>query len=559
MKKILKKIVYNISTLLLVVLLATSCESVLDKDNLAAISPNVVFTDAKIADAYMVNVAAASLPEWPVGESVWSDETQNPEGSIVAYGEQISALGVPSWNNSYILMRKINVFLEEMENSTFEASVKDPLMGQAYFWRAYNYFLMVRSYGGVPYLKNSQNLTDDLFVERNKTSECFNFMIEDLNLAIDLLADKYTGDEVSKVDKAAAYAFKGRVLLYRASPQFNPSGNASLWNEAFTANKEAYDWLLNEGYELYPGFADFWFDELNSEVIFVTRYNDPESTSGRARLCRPVSEIVGGPGSTQPTQELIEAFPMIDGTPVANHPDYSLDTYTQNRDPRFYATVVNNGDIWALSGVADRIQYTYAGYDPDGYGATWGTKTGYFCRKAVDPMVAKELAGYDETDWVEIRLAEVMLNYAETANMTGDQATAYDMLKAIRNRAGISAGTDGLYGLEANMGMTEMLDAIMLERQIELAYEGKRFWDLRRMRWLQDFNGTSRHGLLVTPKDQSDIAQGFTYEVIELDNSQKLNYPENYYFFPIPETELRNNPNIKQTNGWYEGGFDPLQ
>nr|WP_262921472.1 RagB/SusD family nutrient uptake outer membrane protein [Maribellus maritimus] len=507
----------------------------------------------------MVNVAAASLPDWPVGESVWCDETQNPEGSIVAYGEEIDAIGVPSWNSSYNLMRKINVFLEEMEGSPIDTDVKDKLMGQAYFWRAYNYFIMIRAYGGVPYLKKPQSLTDDLFVERNKTSECFDYIVEDLDQAIGLLPDKYTGDEAGKVDKAAAYAFKGRVLLFRASPQFNPQNNATLWNAATTANQEAYTWLINKGYALYPDFSGFWFDELNSEVIFATRYNDPEKVSGRARQCRPVSEIIGAPGSTQPTQELIEAFPMEDGKPINNHPAYSLDTYTENRDPRFYATVVNNGDIWPLSGVADRIQYTYVGYDPDGYGAQWGTKTGYFCRKAVEPAVEKELAGYDETDWVEIRLAEVMLNYAETANMTGDQTTAYTMLKAIRSRAGILPGSDGLFGLKSNMTQTEMLNAIMLERQIELAFEGKRFWDLRRLRWLQDFNGKSRHGLRVTPKDNNDLLQGFTYEVIELDNQQKLHYPEGYYFFPIPENELRNNPNLKQTDGWYEGGFDPLQ
>lgn len=542
-------------------LFASSCEEVLDRDNLAAISPNVVFTDYKVARAYMDNVADKSLPEWPLAVSAWSDEVQHTDQGGVSYGQanQATNVGAKNWNTAYQTMRMINVFIAEMEDSPIETQMKNGLVGQAYFWRAYNYFEMVKVYGGVPYLKHAQTLSEDLFVKRNKTSECFNFIAEDLDKAIELLPEKYTGDEAGKINRASAYALKGRVMLYRASPQFNPTGNATLWTDAFNANKAAYDWLIANGYGLYPDFANVWFNELNKEVIFVTRYNNPEKVSGRARACRPQSEIINAPGPTQPTQELVEAFPMNDGTPITEHPDYDLSTYTQNRDPRFYATVVNNGDLWELGGKAGRIQWTYKDYDPDGFGRQWGTRTGYFCRKAVPTAPTRELAGLDGTDWIEIRFAEVMLNYAEAANQVGNQTIAYDMLKAIRQRAGILPGDDSMYGLKSGMTQEEMLKAIMLERQIELAFEGKRFWDLRRLRWLQDFNGKSRHGLVATPINPSDLSVGFTYEVAALDIAQKLNYPESYYFFPIPESELRNNPNMAQTDGWNEGGFNPVE
>src|SRR5690606_24108891 len=176
---------------------------------------------------------------------------------------------------------------------------------------------------------------DDLFVPRNKTSECFDLILDDLDQAIALLPEKYTGDEAGKINRGTAYALKGRIALYRASPQYNTSGSAVHWNSAFTANKEAYDWLVAEGYGLYPNFEQLWFDELNKEVIFVTRFNNPEKVSGRARACRPQSEIINAPGPTQPTQELVEAFPMRDGRPISAHPDYDLSTYWEDRDPRF--------------------------------------------------------------------------------------------------------------------------------------------------------------------------------------------------------------------------------
>ena len=555
----------KIHILFFILILSASCQKVLDKKNLGAITSTLVYNDYKLATSYMDYIAAQSLPNWPIDEDKYCDEGSPFKVTSVGYGQatKASEISAVNWATAYSTIRSINVFLEEMKSSPIDLIQKTGLLGQAYFWRAYIYFNLVKIYGGVPYLRKAQKVEDSLFVARDKTSDCFTLMIEDLDSAILMLPEKFSTSEAGKINRATAYAFKGRVFLYRASPQFNPDDRQELWREAFDANKEAYDWLVSKGYGLYSNFGGLWFTELNNEVIFVTRYNNPEKISGRAKACRPFSEVTAAGTANffiRPTKEIVDAFPMKDGKPITNNPNYNLNTYWNNRDPRFNATIVYNGALWELSGKTGRIQWTYVGSVPDGYLQPSGTTTGYFTCKAVPNAITAPLAFQDGTDWIELRFAEVVLNYAETANkVAGQQSIAYDMLKAIRKRAGIDAGTDQMYGLKATMSTDEMVDAIMLERQIEFAFEGKRFWDLRRMRWLQRLNGTVRHGLSSTPINKNDLTKGFTMLIFDVDKTLKLNYPLNYYFFPIDQVEIQNNPKLKQTDGWYEGGFNPLE
>jgi hypothetical protein len=209
------------------------------------------------------------------------------------------------------------------------------------------------------------------------------------------------------------------------------------------------------------------------------------------------------------------------------------------------------------------------------------TETGYYCRKAVDPSLDANLAYNNPTDFIEIRFAEVMLNLAEAANKIGNTNEAYDELIALRTRAGIDQGTDNMYGLDPGMTQDEMHDAIMLERKIELAFEGKRHWDLRRNRMFEEkLNGTRRHGhrveLLIDKDDFFNMVSSMTtQEVIDLMNTNYTDYFEHttvdrdiqfainwkpeYYFYAIPQEHTRLNSKLEQTMGWAGGTFDPLQ
>ena len=205
------------------------------------------------------------------------------------------------------------------------------------------------------------------------------------------------------------------------------------------------------------------------------------------------------------------------------------------------------------------------------------TNTGFYLRKAIDPTVSASNVQFSGTDWMEIRFTEVLLNLAEAAAGVNKLSEAYDELKAIRARAGIEAGADGLYGLQAGMNRSEMIAAVLYERQIELAFEGKRYWDLRRHKLIEPtLNGKRRNGVVVTYKSfggmtpaqfqlqrtnmtlDSAYTYYFTIAPKVLDTRYAINWKPEYYFFAIPTAAINNNPRLEQTTGW-GGTFDPLQ
>lgn len=269
---------------------------------------------------------------------------------------------------------------------------------------------------------------------------------------------------------------------------------------------------------------------------------------------------------------MVQSYPMKSGLPISD-PESGYDSvlFFKNRDPRFDVSIAYNTCLWELSGQTGRIQFIY----PNAY-TTGGTSgTGYLCRKAINVSYTPYQTERSSTDWIEIRFAEVLMNFAECAAKIGNISEAYEVLKQIRNRAGIDPGADNMYGLKENMSGTEMFQAIMLERKIEFAFEGKRYWDLRRNRlYEEELNGTRRYGTqpvlkmdLQTFKDIRDTISDFDTNygyyfrdsTIILDLLFEINFLDNYYFFDIPRTHLEKNSNLEQTIGWPGGTFDPLQ
>src|SRR5699024_1426001 len=205
------------------------------------------------------------------------------------------------------------------------------------------------------------------------------------------------------------------------------------------------------------------------------------------------------------------------------------------------------------------------------------TTSGFYCKKAIDPDLKLNDVPYAGTDWMEIRYAEVVLNLAESACGIGKLNEAYDGLVAIRKRAGIEAGANNLYGLKPNMTRDEMFKAILHERQIEFAFEGKRYWDLRRLKLFEPLlNGTKRTGVTIKLNTSAISADDFAaqrdtmnldyayenYFEIEskvLDTKFEINWQPNYYFFALPQQALDNDSKLKQTKGWPGGTFDPLK
>jgi hypothetical protein len=263
---------------------------------------------------------------------------------------------------------------------------------------------------------------------------------------------------------------------------------------------------------------------------------------------------------------------MADGYMPGESPNYDFDlqTFWENRDPRFYQTIVYNGAIYELSGIAGRRQYTdiQVGGRDDGFGPDQQfNRTGFYTRKGIEVGLPVAEVEQNDVDWVEIRFAEVLFNFAEAALATGKPNEAMDVLLQIRARAGIEAGANGMYGLKENMTTEEMREAIYHEKFVEFAFEGKRFWDLRRWRKLHtDLDGTHKYGMLAELKPGLDPTSGqeflptdFDYTVTELYNVGQVEMytPEEYYFFPIHKDEIEKNPSLVQNTGWEGGTFDP--
>lgn len=540
-----------------------SCD-ILDKKDLSAVTEDDVWNDSKYATAYLDKLCRDNLPDWDAGASNNSDEANGGDG--IMYG-QLTTSSIDTWN--YEQIRKINLLLQKVGSGNIDEETQNTLKAQALVLRAWRYFQMVRLYGGVPLILEPQELTDDLYVTRAKTSECITQMVKDLDDAIAILPWKWTSDDEGRITKAAAMAFKGRILLYWASPQFNPNNDKARWEEAYKVNKQALEELAQNGYGLYGSYSDLWFDEMNVEAVFVKRFQEPGLTNSWNAGTRPLSEAQNYTGYNRPTLEMVESYPMADGTPITESKDYDPVYFWKNRDPRFAQSIAYNGCLWELSGKSGRIQWTYVGSELNS-----PTPSGFYCRKAVDESYTPYYTERSSTDWIEIRYAEVLMNYAECAAELDKKDEAYAILKQIRNRAGILPGSDGLYGLKAGMSHDDMIKAIMLERKIEFAFEGKRYWDLRRRRlFASELNGTRRHGLLPKLKisqeefdkikDNVDIDIDkdtyFRDSLVVLDTKFDIDFKDNYYFYAIPNKHLETNSKLEQTQGWDGGTFNPYE
>jgi hypothetical protein len=544
----------------------------MDKDELASITDEQVWNDAKYATAYLDKMHREYVPGW-VGSTI-SDEACGEMGdyNAVLFG-RMTQTTEPSWKDTYNSIRNVNLFLEKMDESTLDDATCDVLKAQALVIRAWIYFDLVRKYGGVPMILKTQTLSDDLYAERTKTSECIALIQKDLDdaIAIPGFPFQWSGDDLGRLSKASALALKGRLLLYWASPQFNPAGLQERWQAAYDANREARDLLAQNGYGLYEKYADIFLDEMNREVIFVKRFEYPHFGHAWEAGARPgdVGISLMAPKWNRPTWDLAVSYPTISGRAAdASNPEYDDVLFWKNRDPRFTASIVWNSSMFELSYMANGRRWTdYPVND---------TPTYMYCRKAIHLEYTQTdvRAGNNSGDWIEIRYAEVLLNFAECAAALNRTDEALDVLKQIRSRAGIHAGSDGLYGLDAGLSKEAMTKAILLERKIEFAMEDKRFWDLRRYRlFASELNGKVRHGrrpviregydidaVKADPSIDWDTEYGvyFEDEVFEVDQ-YPIDFREEYYFYPIHTDDIYSNSKIQQTKGWEGGTFDPLQ
>lgn len=616
----IKQFKNNITKSLLILSMAATLPACVNKDEFFLLPDTegidqAIWNDEGSVQLHLNRVYDVVIPAFPLqvvpdryGVHYASDENYFPNGDAnarAALGME-GVLGVNDvryagnqyrgnpGDNKYWDIARCNDAITNIPKGNMVQNKKNELLGQYYALRAMSYFDLVRVYGGVP-LPLEQQLANNVYTAGRKSAkECFDAIISDLNTAMTML-EGFSPDDSNgrgKITKLIAACLKAKVLLYWASPQFNPTNDpkhpyqASRWNDALTANKEAYDLCIAAGKRLMPNYIDIFRTEgtANTEAILVRTYSNtiPNRGHGAEARNRPSSEGGGYNAFYTPTVKMLESYPMRDGKPRGTSTAFPYDAvmYWQNRDPRFEATYATNGSVYPLSGNTNRKQYTYNNAINESNG------NAVYVKRFTSPTLAAGAVGYSSSlgggsgmDWIELRFAEVMLNYADCLNETGSLAAAKDIVRQIRVRAGVVAG-DADYGLALAAGTADMRTLILNERQIEFAFENKRNADLRRTRNMHLLTGNmSKLEVQLVNSTDKAVLEASTNGVMfreTLNFNDKATYtryfrnvtttpnfgayavPEFHYFYTFHNDFVNNGPNIATTIGWPGGTFDPL-
>jgi len=494
--------------------------------------------------------------------------------------------GINEWSGAYTGIQYINQFLTKVDEVKWSEDAERckmlavRLRGEAYGMRAILHYQLLRAHAGyneagellgVPYLEAYLGANDDMnaALTRPAFKDCVAKIIADLNKAIEILPldyedlaevpDKYKQytEDVAVYNRTMgahfrqlvsgriAQAYLSRVTLLAASDGF---ANTVDWADAAKAaadllkENNGIDGVKAGSYEYYTAtFADKLKDGVNpAEIIWRENVGDSNNTE-----IDNLPPSLNGNGRMNPSQNLVDAFPMTSGYPISVAEDYDESNPYANRDPRFYAYIIYNGSTRV--GVNNATVSTTAG-SSDGIGGVEqrASRTGYYMKKRLR-MDVNCTAG-SETKKAHynprVRYTEIYLNYAEAANEAygpksdgGNGFSAYDVIKAIRQRAGLG-GPDGDQYLEDCAGSPEkMRELIRNERRIELCFENSRFWDLRR--WKLNLNETVK-GI--------DWHDDGSYQIIDVetrDFEDYMNYP------PIPQSEILKFSNLQQNKGWH--------
>jgi len=449
------------------------------------------------------------------------------------------------WKEVYANIRACNLFFSKIEQVDFtDNALKQQLIGEVHFLRGYFYYLLMAQYGGVPLIDHVVNIGDDYNFTRNTFEETVNFIVNDLEAAVaDGKLDNQT--DKTRATKGAAYALESRVLLYAASDLYH--SNASWANgyehpeligyvggdrEAlYKAAKAAAEKVMVLGYDLYKGdsnpvknFQDLFLQMSSSEQIFITQYDKQTmpywATDWIAWVCGAPS--YGGYALNQVTANLADAFENADGT--------SFDFATQKatpyvgRDPRFYASILYNGASWYTNSWGSVSPSTINITSTD---SNNGNTTGYYIRKFISPSENDYYYGSRQPEpYIQIRYAEVLLNYAEACLGLGEEPLARGVMDQIRERAGMPDVPDTETG-------AALLARYRNERRVELAWEGHRFFDVRRWMIAPEAYVAAR-GVKV----ENGAYKEFDFEDRAWNNS--------HYLIPIARTEIQKDPALIQ-------------
>ncbi len=502
---------------------------------------------------------------------------------------------VNQWDVRYHAIQYCNLFLENCDKVLWDYTSeslnemhRDLYKGQAYALRGLHFFYLLRAHAGmaggqlmgVPIHLSSEDFSSDFNQPRNTFKECIDQIMADFDEALKYLPQEY-GDvdaasvpakykqmgaddaeynrafgslQRGKIDGRMIAAFKAQVALLAASPAFESAG-AATWEQAAQLAAAS---LKNIG-GLAGMDPEGWHWFSNTAFIEAFKFTNPDpaeicwrGTVGESHSLEADNfpPSLYGKGRVNPTQNLVDAFPMANGYPIsASASGYNSSDPYANRDPRLKAYILVNGETQGANGSA--INTAIDATTLDGINRENGasTKTGYYLRKLMrsdvnlDPSSTTDKKHFG----ARIRYTEIFLDYAEAANeaqgpranVGGANYSAYDVIKAIRHRAGVGGDSDP-YLEECAASKEKMRELIRNERRLELCFENHRFWDLRR--WKANLNDTAR-GMEIS----TNTAGALVFKPIDV---EQRSYQDYMIYGPIPYSELMKYSNLVQNDGW---------
>lgn len=587
----------KLKLLIIVVFLlaAVGCKKILtpEEENLKTVDQ--MYTDASYAQGFLVNVYR-SIPGYYDNTDYATDDAvtnqlsnaylQMATGSWTASNNPVNV-----WNAAFGAIQYINLFLANVDKVKW---AEDPeaaklfnirMKGEAYGMRAlYMYFLLRAHAGltedgqlmGVPVITEFQTTNSNFNIPRAGFEDCLKQVYKDLDSADANLPVEYinvsTASQIPQqfrtvTQKPEVYnrvmgqyarqlfngligkAFRARVGLLAASPAFQHPSNTTTWANAadyaaaVVDYKGAVNGLPANGGTFYDNRTEIdGLSDGNNPPEIIWRENVQTNNGDQESQNFPPS--LYGTGYMNPTQNLVDAFPMLNGYPIDNsNSNYDAANPYVGRDPRFARYIIYNG---STAGVSNAVIYTgsTSGSDNGINVKPTSTRTGYYMKKRLRMDVNRNPASLSGKNRYtpRIRYTEMYLDYAEAANeawgptgMGTHSYSAYDVIKAIRKRAGVGLSNGDPYVEECKGDKDKMRTLIRNERRLELCFESFRFWDLRR--WKVSLNEVTR-GM--------DVNAG-VYRPFNVESRSYQNY---MYYGPVPYSEILKYSNLAQNKGW---------
>lgn len=568
----------------------TSCDDLFEPANENVKDLDMMYDEPSFAQSFVI-VGYSRLPGYYSDlEYATDDAVTNEKGnwiSNMATGSW-SAISNPTdyWPTGFAAIQYLNTYIANgdkinyVNNEAVNQLMRMRTMGEAYGLRAAHYYYLLRQHAGfsedgellgVQLFTEAQGADADFNQPRASFAECIKRIESDLKKAEELLPNEYydiadaseipaqfrsVTDDKDLYNRAMGHtsrllfngtiakAFRARVNLLAASPAFQDASNSVTWADAADAAASVIDLLGGIGGLSSDGVAYYCdkniIDNLKEGLLpqeMVWRNNISSASNSLESNNYPPTLF--GKGRLNPTQNLVESFPMANGYPITDsRSGFDKSNPFAGRDPRLATYIIYDGQPCGPND--DLIHTGSASGTNDGINAMENsTRTGYYMKKRLrmdvncNPATPNNQIHYDP----RIRATEMFLSYAEAANEAwgpkngGSHAySAYDVIKAIRHRAGI---TDDAYLDECAGSKEKMRELIHNERRLELCFENFRFWDVRR--W----------------KEKLDVAaRGYDASTGEVFNVENRNYKDYMIYCPIPYSEILKYSNLKQNKGW---------